>query len=350
MGTRAALVAWLALALLPAWAAGDAYEIKVYPCAEAWERITVDGRLDEPSWQRAPLAGGFTYYDRPELISPQTFLRVVYDSRRVYFGILCDEPQMSGLACTPQPRDGTGVFQGETVELFIDPKHDNGYYQLAVSAAGSLYDSRLTDPSWNADARVAVSTGADQWTVELSIPWRDLGVEPRRGMVVGFNVCRDRYVGGARQWSNWSQTAANFHDPARFAHLVPSPTAERLARLGPEFRKGDRQGAVVVYGRQGFASSTYRALAAEALMGIARALGEMDAVAANEHDAAARGELTRRVGGYRTQVQELQAPLEGSASVDAAQWTRLDVQLQRVSRELSQAVWEARLAALFSTL
>ena len=42
---------------------------------------------------------------------------------------------------------------------------------------------------------------------------------------MGINVCRDRYLGADRQWTNWSQTAANFHDPERFGHLVLSPTA-----------------------------------------------------------------------------------------------------------------------------
>jgi len=84
---------------------------------------------------------------------------------------------------------------------------------------------------------------------------------------VGFNVCRDREVGHIHQWTNWSQTKSRFHDPDRFAHLVLSPTSERLGRLGDEFRKGDRTGPLRIVGSEGFSHTSYRRLA-QALDGV----------------------------------------------------------------------------------
>ena len=77
----------------------------------------------------------------------------------------------------------------------------------------------------------ATSVGESGWFLEFSIPWADLGIEPEQGRIVGINVCRDRTIANAREWSNWSQTNANFHDPLRFGHLVLSPTPAMLAPM-----------------------------------------------------------------------------------------------------------------------
>jgi len=331
--------------------AADDYEIKVYPCPLADKPIVVDGALNEACWNQAPLVGGFTYYNKPEMVAVQTFFRILHDAKCLYFGIVCDEPLAKHLTPVPQARDAHGVFGGETIELFVDPKHNHTrYYQIAVNAAGSVYDSRRTDASWSADVVAKTKLGGDRWTMEVAIPWADLDVKPEAGTVVGFNVCRDRYLGNARVWSNWSQTNGNFHDPIRFAHLVLSPTAEQLGRLGAEFRKGGRRGAIVVFSAEGFAQTTYRALAQRSIAGVEALLTELDKARQQEADPKTRAELEKRINACRSEIAPFQQQITGQGRVDAATWTRMEHRISQITGKLQQVIWDARLSALLSRI
>jgi len=332
------------------WAQDD-YDIKVYPCARAHEAITIDGKLNEPSWQRAPLVGGFTHYNKPVLIETQTFFQIIYSQTQLVFGITCDEPLMERLVPAAQARDAKAVFSSEAIEIFIDPRHDHtDYYQFAANAAAGIFDGRRQDPLWNSGASAQVSLADDHWTLEFAIPWKDLKVTPEPGAVIGFNVCRDRLIGPTREWTNWAQTKANFHDPERFAHLVLSPTARMLGQMGAEFRKGERAGPIVVYSKSGFSQTTYRSLAKASVAKLDAMLAELAATAAAEEDPLTRRELDKLVAKYRADMQPIHAAVDGKQTIDAAEWTRMDLQVNQFTRELEDAIWQARLNALLSGL
>lgn len=347
--TATALLAG-SLALCPRARAEDDFDIKVYPCPYAEGPVAVDGVLREADWQAAPLVTGFTWYNGSDLLAVQAFVRVLHDDERLYFGVVCDEPLIEKLVPVAQARDTHAVFDGEAIEIFVDPKHDGNYYQFAANAAGSVWDSRFSDTSWDAevDAAASLDPAAEQWSLELAVPWRDLGIKPTAGAVIGFNVCRDRYLGTAREWSNWAQTKANFHDPERFAHLVLAPTPERLAELAPEFRKGERRGAVVIYGNEGFAGKTYLGLARSSLQRVEEQLAGLEEVAGEQPDAATGAELSKRLLAYRAEIAPFMEELAGDAALDAAAWMRIDLRAQQLTRELGHVIWEARLAALLA--
>ena len=349
--TRTAAVVLLLLALACCALAEDSWEIKVYPAPRAAGLITVDGVLNEPSWQEAPLVSGFTWYNKPELLQVQTSFRVLYDDHNLYFGVICDEPLMSRVVPVAASRDSSLVFNGEAIEVFVDPLHDHTtYYQFAVNSAGTVYDGRGTDLYWNSGVQVKTTLGDASWTVEMAIPWRDLGVVPQAGKVLGFNVDRDRNVANAREWSNWAQQNANFHDPERFAHLVLSPTPQQLAALGTEFRKGGRRGPIVVYGKEGFAQTSYRALAEEAVARLEKSAKAFAGLAAEETNPAVKDELKKRADQYTAQVTELRRKVALASSMDAAEWVKLDLQIAGLEAEMQGAVWDARLAGLLRSL
>ena len=56
--------------------------------------IQVDGRMDEPAWQAAPLEEGFTQVnpDEGEPASVHTAFRMLWDDEYFYFGAICDDP------------------------------------------------------------------------------------------------------------------------------------------------------------------------------------------------------------------------------------------------------------------
>jgi len=338
-----------ALALISAWAAGgDDYPIKVYPCPRFAQPPAIDGALADPCWAEAPLVSGFTRYNKPVLLDVQTSFRVGYDATCLYFGIHCDEPKAKQLTPSFAGRDSSGCFRGESVELFLDPLHSHeDYYQFAANLAGSFYDSHKFDAYWNSTARLATKVVEGGWELEMAIPWAEIGVKaPRPGMAVGFNVCRDRYAGGTTEWSNWSQTMANFHDPARFAHLVLSPTDEMLGKLAAELRKGDRRGPILIFTREGTAGRAYLAMAREALRDLDTRLGELAKAAEAESLLGARDEVSARLEMARRLLDPYRTRLQAAKSLDGAEWTRMSVEMAALGARLGELLWEARLAAL----
>ena len=330
---------------------GDTYEIKVYPAARAADTPVIDGNLGDAAWEKAPSVDEFTLYNKPEPVEVQTHLRVLYTDSDLLLGIRFDEPNMEMLTPVGQPRDSMGVFHGEAVEIFVDPNHDQQtYYQIAVNAAGSIYDSVKTDPTWSADVRAGVRLLNDAWTLEVAIPWADLEVEPDRGTLIGLNVCRDRYLGANKTWSNWSQTAANFHDPERFGHVVLSPSASRIGELNEELHRGGRAGPAVIYGPDAFVRAANRAIAMQAINEAEKLLARLDETRAQEADAGAREELGERIGGYRDELADFEATATGEETVTPQRWREINHRIAQMRYELKTVIWEARLSALISEI
>jgi len=336
---------------VPACHADDEYAIRVYPCAYAYETVTIDGLLEEGIWTRAPETTGFTWYSKAEPADVQTSLRWAYDNTHLYIAVTCDEPSMSRLTPVSQPRDAHAVFQGETIELFVDPDHDHGrYYQIAVNAAASIYDSRGTDPAWSADVKAATRLGADTWTMEVAIPWADLQTEPKAGAIVGVNACRDRYLGPDKQWSNWSRTKGGFHDPARFGHLVLSPSTEMIAGLEAELRMGGRRGPIDIDGSDGFVNAAYRALSSNAIAATDQWIDRLEQAGKAETGRATQEALADRIKAYRAELAGFRQTLAGEAAPERSVWTGMTARLGDIRLEIDRVLWEARLEGLLAEI
>ncbi|MEN6547390.1 MAG: sugar-binding protein [Armatimonadia bacterium] len=345
--TSRALIVWAAVLLAVGAQAADDFAIRVYPVPKIDGKLTLDGELAEAAWQTAPLVSGFTGYEDNKLGEVQTGFRVLYDEQYLYFGIHCDEPNMARLQPLRVPRDEHGIFRTEMVELFLDPGHSHDlYYQLAFNVAGSLYDGERENVQWNSEAVVATHLGKDFWSVELAMPWSRLGGAATAGRMLGFNVNRTRHLGTGSEYMTWTQVQGAFHDPMRFAHLALSGTPEMIGKLGAELRKGDRSGPIQVYSAEGFSQQSYSQLAAAALADLDGLVNGLATVAAQEKSAAAATELGRRVAEHRAQVGQFRKRMEGK--LDAAAWSRLEVEMQKMKVLLSTVVWDARLSALLS--
>ena len=349
---RSCLPSLIAMLFTAPLLAQDDYPILIYPCPKAEVAPAIDGALDDAAWESAPMVGGFTLYNEPTKVAVQTFVRAVWDSQALYLGVQCDEPMMDKVAPKTQPRDSKPIFADEAIEVFLDPDHDHErYYQFGINAAGSLFDGERNNPAWNGTTEVKATRGEASWTVEMAFPWADFVKRtPQPGKVVGLNVCRDRHVGGVREWTNWSQTKANFHDPVRFAHLVLSPTPQQLAKLDSEFRKGDRTGPIVVFSSEGFAETTYAQMAIEAFAKLDGLLATLKKTREQEQDEAAASMLADLIAEREAEIGELTTTVVGAEKIDAALWSRTDTEIQRILKELDNLIWEARLHALLSQI
>ena len=349
---RLLLAVILCFAAATAFAAGKS-PVLVYPCNRVDTAPKIDGRLDDLAWKDATLVSGFVTYDKHEMASVQTAFRAVYDDTALYIGVQCDEPLWKKLVVgTPGMRDDhAAVFRSEAIEIFIDPRHDHtNYFQIAANIDGTIFDGRGNDPSWNSKATAAGAVSEGQWSLEVRILWADLGlsnVQP--GMVIGLNVCRDRNMGD-KEWTTWSQIAANFHDPLHFGHLVLSGTPEMIGKLSLEFHKGGGDGPLQVFGPVGFTGTTYLALATESLKRMEATLQELEALRGQERSPEVAAALEKRIATARLAIAPIAEKVKAQKPFDASEWLRTDLALEKLRDALGKAVWQARLDALLRSI
>ena len=112
-------------------------EIPVYPVYRAESQVKVDGRLDDPAWQRAPV---IELVDCTTGKPPRykTQARLLYDDQWLYVGFHCQDQDIWG---TMTGHDEP-IYDEEVVEIFIDPAGSLcTYYELEVSPLNTGFDA-----------------------------------------------------------------------------------------------------------------------------------------------------------------------------------------------------------------
>lgn len=151
--------------------------------------ITVDGVLDEPSWQQAPVASGFRQFE-PVEGAAATFpsqVRVLYDDRAIYIGAVLydDAPEQIKQMFTRRDDIAQVNYFWVSLDSQLDRKTA---YTFAVSAAGVQADGIITnhfrrgggggpgqgqgpfDTSWDAVWYSKTRVTPEGWVVEMEIP------------------------------------------------------------------------------------------------------------------------------------------------------------------------------------
>jgi len=155
--------------------------------------IVVDGRMDEPPWQAAPLEDSFTQVspDEGQPASVHTAFRVLWDDEYLYFGAVCDDDQQPVATLSRRDR----FIEGDSVQFDLDTTLDRRTaYHFQVFAAGQQLDAlhyNDTDftTDWDAAWESAVARTDQGWSVEMKIPLRSLRI-PVGATTMGFNVYR----------------------------------------------------------------------------------------------------------------------------------------------------------------
>src|SRR3954470_15718249 len=155
--------------------------------------IHVDGLMDEPAWQAAPLQETFTQVapDEGNPASVHTTFRVLWDDEFLYFGAICDDPEPLTKSLSRRDR----FIEGDTIQFDLDTTLDRRTaYHFGVYAAGQQIDAihfNDTDftTDWDAAWESAVAYSEHGWSVEMKIPLRVMRI-PVGAKQMGFNVYR----------------------------------------------------------------------------------------------------------------------------------------------------------------
>jgi hypothetical protein len=163
-----------------------------YVCYRTSGPITVDGRLNESSWQAVPWSEPFVDIEGYAKPTPRfrTRMKMLWDDEYFYVGAELEEPHVWA---TLTQHDAV-IFHDNDFEVFIDPDGDSHeYYEFEINALNTGWDLLLPRPykdggrpvdSWeipglktavHVDGTLNDPRDTDRgWTVELAFPWKVL--------------------------------------------------------------------------------------------------------------------------------------------------------------------------------
>ncbi len=273
----AGCAAGLPLGGLPRWgvAAAQAPEPLPHPrgyvaCKTAGP-LTIDGKLDEPSWRSAPWTEDFVDIEGSLRPRPRyrTRAKMLWDDSCLYIGARLEEPHVWA---TLHQRD-TVIFIDNDFEVFIDPNGDtHEYYEFEMNANNTVWDLFLPKPykdrgsavdSWNIEGlrtavhiRGTLNNPADTdtcWCAEIAMPWRALKqyaqvpAPPHDGDQWRINFSRVEWlheiVGGAyrkvagRREDNWvwsPQWVVDMHRPETWGYVQFSTHRQGVEKFRPD--------------------------------------------------------------------------------------------------------------------
>jgi len=187
--------------------------------------------LSPDPWPQASAFTGFAGLASGVLTRNQPVFWIARDDSRLLIAWRVPRLGKGPFAKAATERDGP-VWNDDAIEVFLDPGHTHkDYFQFIVNAAGTLFDARGRDATWNADCDVKVAENANAWAGVLAIPFASLGAAaPGEGAIWGFNAGVDRSPaqrpqlawGQEEQNTTWADLGQSqtLHDPAHFGHLV----------------------------------------------------------------------------------------------------------------------------------
>ncbi|GAB3653260.1 carbohydrate-binding family 9-like protein [Echinicola sediminis] len=185
-----------------------------YVAYRSTESLTMDGKMDEPSWLSAEWSDLFIDIEGDKKPKPlyDTKMKMLWDDEHLYIAVWMEEPH---LWATYTERESV-IFHENDIEVFIDPDGDtHNYYELEINALGTEWDLLMTQPYRNAGDPIngwningfkkgiqlngTINDPSDEdqsWTVEMAIPWKALSqrgpyfVPPNHGEQWRINFSR----------------------------------------------------------------------------------------------------------------------------------------------------------------
>ncbi len=190
----------------------DAERLKrVVTAIRVTEKITLDGRLDEPGWtlgvpmtdfiQRIPRTG--------ELSDERTEVRVLYDDDNLYVGVSAFDSRPA--LVVKELKKDFDINGTDLIQVIIDSLHDGRTgFSLSTNPAGAKRDNQLSainsagggvdwDGVWDVKARRLEEGG---WVAEYEIPFKTMRFSGAPSQVWGLQVARR--IPRLNEESEWS--------------------------------------------------------------------------------------------------------------------------------------------------
>ena len=159
--------------------------------------LKIDGIMNEPDWQNAPVLDDFTMIEPTKGGDPtgKTEARIIANATSLVIGIMCYDPDPSAITSFSKLRDAS-LESEDHVRIVIDAFQDGqSGYILSVNANGARYDALVANrgesenEDWDAIWEAVTSRNGEGWSVEIRIPIQSISF--RKGLDTwGFNIER----------------------------------------------------------------------------------------------------------------------------------------------------------------
>jgi len=186
----------------------------------------IDGTMECPRWKLCPeLKLGKT--ESEEIGELKSVARVLFDSKNMYVGFMCEEKNTGALVADGAVQDDP-VWQDDCVEIFVAPDINKGYYQIVVNSKGVVMDAHSSagadgDSAWDSQAVVKASVQKDKcWIVTLAIPLKGLGAKSGENQTWTLNLNRSKPLGDNNfVESTWSAKGrSSYHDSSGWGKVT----------------------------------------------------------------------------------------------------------------------------------
>ena len=185
----------------------------------------LDGTLDEPIWQTAPVATDFLQNQphQGERATQRTEVRFAFDAAAMYVGArMYDDSGARGVRTRLARRDAD--ISTDYLQVIFDTYHDHiGRLFFLVNPSGVKQDANGLggggDPSWDPVWEVETSIDSLGWTAEMRIPFSQMRYPSTTAeQTWGLQIWRqENRLNELSQWSYWRPDEAG--GPPRFGHL-----------------------------------------------------------------------------------------------------------------------------------
>lgn len=206
----------LLIVLLPAVAVkGELSQRPVLRVGSLNGQIRLDGVLSEPEWFQADSIANLTMVEPEEGATPswRTCVRVLADSKALYVGVRCYDPQPHQIVAFSRNRD-VNLRHEDYIALVLDTFNDGRMgYIFKVNPLGARYDALVMrrgedeNSNWDTIWEAAAQIDSLGWSLEVRIPVKSLSFQ-KGSRYWGFNVQRriqrfqetDRWSGASRDY------------------------------------------------------------------------------------------------------------------------------------------------------
>lgn len=184
---------------------------RLRPCRRAQGKITIDGKLDEPSWETAFYLDDFTVRGTGAKPKAASSARFLWDDEHLYLAVVMEDRDITA---THTEHDGR-TWEDDVIELLLKPSdHKHHYYEVQITPRNTQLDLLIPRREagslerfkpWKSGVQSAVivkgtlNEWRDKdkgWVVEAAIPLGAFAKDtpkPQLGDRWRFAVCRVNY-------------------------------------------------------------------------------------------------------------------------------------------------------------
>jgi len=186
----------------------------------------IDGFLEPEIWDQAPAATNFIQKQpaEEEPASEDTEVRILYDEKNLYIGVMCFDSEPEKIIATEKKRDSERINDNDHIMLLFDTFRDrrNGYVfvtnplgarrEIQVRKEGKNEGSRyIKNPNvnddWNGVWEVKAAIDERGWSAEIEIDLKTLRFDENSKNGWGLNILRN--IRRKNEISTWAPLPRN---------------------------------------------------------------------------------------------------------------------------------------------